>query len=413
MTTRILFSAFSCLPNRGSEPGVGWNWAVQAAYNDNLEVFVLTREKCRAKIEPIRKELGLSNLSFIYVPSSARLRKISIYLEYISWEYSAYRYVLRNFGPEDFDCLWHITFGNVFLPIWTYRLPYKFIWGPMGGGEYVPRRFYKEFGLRNRLPHAIKNVLVKIAKYNPIVQNPAKAASLILARTEDTKAVLARSCWRKVELTLETRMDISSLPASSVTLSKRNIEHDDGRISVCYTGRLIALKNVDKLVRAVVSLIDEGVPVSLHLIGEGPMLNELQMIAGNHANDGTIVFHGRMSREDTLQTVASCEIFAFPSLKEGGAWSLMEAMALGRAIICFDGSGMHEMTTDECAFRIPMKEPSDVEGQFKAAIKILIEDPDLRSKLGKNARRRVSEKFGWNEARDRIKEVVRQVCADE
>lgn len=48
---KILISAFSCLPNRGSEPGVGWNWAVLAA-EEGYDVTVLTRTKCKKKIEP-------------------------------------------------------------------------------------------------------------------------------------------------------------------------------------------------------------------------------------------------------------------------------------------------------------------------------------------------------------------------
>ena len=44
MKNNILISAFSCLPNRGSEPGIGWNWALSAAKTQN--VYVLTRTKC-------------------------------------------------------------------------------------------------------------------------------------------------------------------------------------------------------------------------------------------------------------------------------------------------------------------------------------------------------------------------------
>ena len=84
MRHTILISAFSCLPNRGSEPGVGWNWALQAAKTQN--VYVITRRKCKSKIEEeIPKELKES-LRFIYCDSSKKLRGISIYLEYLHWQ---------------------------------------------------------------------------------------------------------------------------------------------------------------------------------------------------------------------------------------------------------------------------------------------------------------------------------------
>jgi len=38
---RVLISAYACEPDKGSEPGVGWNWALAAA--EKHEVWVLTR----------------------------------------------------------------------------------------------------------------------------------------------------------------------------------------------------------------------------------------------------------------------------------------------------------------------------------------------------------------------------------
>lgn len=403
---KLLFSAFSCIPDRGSEPGVGWNWAVQAALNKNIDVTVLTRSKCRKKIEPAVEKLGLTNLHFIYVASSAKLREKSIYLEYIAWQYVAYRYIKKNYRSADFDCVWHITFGNVFLPIWVHKLPYKFIWGPMGGGEYVRPSFYRSFSFRSSLSHRLKYALIKSAKINPIVQGPAKKASLIYARTIETEALFLDEYKEKTQITLETRMDESSIPLSCRFAKP----FEDGRLHICYTGRLIALKNVDKLLSAVASLLDEGMPITLHLVGEGPLQQRLEETYEHHITAGSIKFHGQLSREDALEIVARCPVFAFPSLKEGGSWSLMEAMILGRAIICFDSSGMHEMLDETSAVLIPMTKPNDVEKQFIDAIRMLVQDNELVASLGIAARMRAQERFGWSDARTKITSAVKLVC---
>ena len=47
---RILLSAFSCGPHRGSEEGVGWNWAVETARLGH-EVIALTQTWYRDEIE--------------------------------------------------------------------------------------------------------------------------------------------------------------------------------------------------------------------------------------------------------------------------------------------------------------------------------------------------------------------------
>ena len=64
---KILLVAFSCQPGKGSEPGVGWNWAVQAAKTQ--DVWVLTRSKMKKYVEPaIPEELKDSlHLSLIHI----------------------------------------------------------------------------------------------------------------------------------------------------------------------------------------------------------------------------------------------------------------------------------------------------------------------------------------------------------
>ena len=47
---RILMSAFSCGPHRGSEEGVGWNWAVETARLGH-EVIALTQTAFQDEIE--------------------------------------------------------------------------------------------------------------------------------------------------------------------------------------------------------------------------------------------------------------------------------------------------------------------------------------------------------------------------
>jgi hypothetical protein len=43
---RVILSAYACEPNLGSEPGIGWNWAIQAARHGN-EMHVVTRTNKR------------------------------------------------------------------------------------------------------------------------------------------------------------------------------------------------------------------------------------------------------------------------------------------------------------------------------------------------------------------------------
>ena len=90
---KILLVAFSCQPGKGSEPGVGWNWAVQAAKTQ--DVWVLTRSKMKKYVEPAIPEELKDSLHFLYAPSSKKLRKLTIYLEYLAWQHTAFRYAKK------------------------------------------------------------------------------------------------------------------------------------------------------------------------------------------------------------------------------------------------------------------------------------------------------------------------------
>ena len=79
---KLVLSLYACEPNRGSEPGVGWAWALGMAKRH--ETYVLTRANNRAVIEAELERLNLppsETPNFIYVdlsPSICRLKKRGI-----------------------------------------------------------------------------------------------------------------------------------------------------------------------------------------------------------------------------------------------------------------------------------------------------------------------------------------------
>ena len=137
----ILISAYGCEPDKGSEPGAGWNWAVEVAKRH--KVTVLTRANNRCSIE---KELQVNprpNMSFIYYDLPESIKKYKkgqkgVQLYYALWQIGAYRYVKRLNQQHKFSMVFAVTFGTMWLPTLMYKLNVPFVWGPLGGGEGVP-----------------------------------------------------------------------------------------------------------------------------------------------------------------------------------------------------------------------------------------------------------------------------------
>ena len=62
---KVLLSAYACEPNKGSEPGVGWNWAIEIARLGH-KVWVLTRANNQPSIDSERFNLPKRIISISY-----------------------------------------------------------------------------------------------------------------------------------------------------------------------------------------------------------------------------------------------------------------------------------------------------------------------------------------------------------
>src|SRR5207247_8689164 len=140
---RVLISAYACEPDKGSEPEVGWQWALQMArFHD---VTVLTRANNRPSVEPALAALrGRQPLpQFVYHDRSGWLldlkrRTRAIKLYYLLWQKSAREIVRQLHQTHQYDLMHHLTFAAFRYPtaIWGHGAPC--VWGPIGGIESIP-----------------------------------------------------------------------------------------------------------------------------------------------------------------------------------------------------------------------------------------------------------------------------------
>lgn len=118
-----------------------------------------------------------------------------------------------------------------------------------------------------------------------------------------------------------------------------------------------------------------------------------------------------MPRKDVLQLMEQSDIFLFPSLREGGSWSLMEAMAIGLPVICLNWAGMAITTDDTCAIRLPVTSPEQMPKDMAKAIMTLIDNPELRKRMGEAGRHRIKTVFNWEEKGRFIETLLKELDA--
>ena len=104
--------------------------------------------------------------------------------------------------------------------------------------------------------------------------------------------------------------------------------------------------------------------------------------------DGTCNYLGRLS--DVRPAIAACTVYVLPSYHEGTPRTVLEAMAMGRAIITTDAPGCRETVVDgDNGFLVPVKAVDELVG----AMQRFIEEPELAARMGARARQIAEEKY--------------------
>ena len=126
--------------------------------------------------------------------------------------------------------------------------------------------------------------------------------------------------------------------------------------------------------------------VNFHLIGSGPLEN---ILINKIKKTSNVFFHGRVSLETLIEYMQNADLFVLPSLEEGFGKVTMEAQATGTPPIIFDSYGSEAIINGKTGFAVKNF------GELLDKTKRLLDDDDLRIKMGKNARK-FSIKYDWN-----------------
>jgi glycosyltransferase involved in cell wall biosynthesis len=152
-----------------------------------------------------------------------------------------------------------------------------------------------------------------------------------------------------------------------------------------YLGTLARAKGTYTLVEAF-TLLQKEVNDDLFLLLVGGGDREYLQNEIGRENRSSVLFAG--FRRDIARFLAAMDVFVLPSVSEGCPYSLLEAMAAGKAIVASDIPGIREIVRDEG--EAVLINPHDAR-MLKNAILRLYSDSALRSRLGADAERKATQ----------------------
>lgn len=414
---KVLVCAFACLrdPDRrfgsgeGGEGVLGWNMVLQL--RQFFGVSVLTHKSNKEAIEKKILIEGLAGIKFYYVdlPEFLNFTKKWIQIYAYLWQIKAY-FVARKLHKEiHFDIFHHITYANDWMASYIGALlPIPYIRGPGGGAHYVPKEFVKEYSPKERLGERIRGVGQWIFKHDPffiVSQNQAKA---ILVCNREAFDALPQKWQKKAYF-----FPVNGVSKEDLSLLERPGEHPgknpDNNFSILTAGKLIKIKGFDLAIKSFKIFSDKIKNYKFIIVGEGLESENLKKLVVALKLGNRVIFEGWIPREKLLQKMLVCDVFLFPSLRDGGGNVVVEAMAAGKPVVCFDLAGPGFHIDEKCGIKIKPGNPEQAINDMARALEKLYLDRDLLAGLGLGAKEKAKKEYDWDKLGDKLNEIYKKV----
>lgn len=409
---KVLISAYACEPNKGSEPGVGWNWALQMAKWN--EVYVITRSNNRKAIEIFLQEHPIEHLHFYYHDCAAwkmKMKKLpnGIFIYYKMWQREILPLAKKIVRDEKIDIAHHITFNEFRTPGKLYQLSIPFVWGPIGGGQFYNPVFKEAyFSKKDILKERIRNFINRCyLLFSHDIKAAVKKANTILIADQSTESVMPT--FRPYVRLLETGYDLGR---NGVKTYDTSIVIDKNRpIKLLWVGGLWPRKGLKVLIDA---LHDSKFDTySLSVVGDGQDRKAAEKLVREYGIESKVHFLGALSYNEVNSLYDDADVFVFTSLRDTSGNVVLEAMSHGLPVIAINHHGVGEIVTDETGIRIDPISYATVKQRFAEAIERYARNPQLMKQHGLAGRKRLETHYSWENNAKVLQSIYEKIVLEE
>jgi colanic acid/amylovoran biosynthesis glycosyltransferase len=181
-------------------------------------------------------------------------------------------------------------------------------------------------------------------------------------------------------------------------------------IDMLHVGRLVEKKGVVDLVRVFLKLQKKH-NIRLHIVGEGDQLPRIRELIDKAVAQDSVILYGAKSYNEIPEYYQKADIYILNSRKsssgdqEGLPNTILEAMASGCAVVSTKHSGIADLINTDCG--VLVDECDNI--ALESAIERLIQDDDLRARLGVNAHQYICRKHSIEHMVEKYNTIYNQV----
>ncbi len=410
--------AYECSPYKGSEWAVGWGRLLGAA--KTAETHVVTSEENYLALETARMEGLLPENVFFYTPpADDKLRALQRrpvvyaynYRAYHHWQRLAFRLVEELHAREQFDLVHQISVCTIREPGYGWQLDVPFVWGPVGGTQNFPTRFLTMLPPKEAIKEGVRTVGNWFALRNPRVREAAQHAAALIAANSTNQDDMEHAFEREVELLLETGLHEVKEPSRARferRLADGRANRSPAPLRILWSGELQTRKALPVLLRALAQ-VDPRVAWQLDVVGDGPLRDRWMAEAETLKIADRVHFLGRLPFAEAVERMNSAELFCFTSLRDTSGNVVLEALAAGVPVLCFDHQGAGDMVSDYSGLKLPVRSPAKAFRDWADAIETLAGDPRKLFALSRGATVQ-ARGFLWSRNHDRVNNLYRRLA---
>jgi glycosyltransferase involved in cell wall biosynthesis len=400
---KILLIGCACSPCQGSEPSFTWNWALELSKRH--QVWVLAHPHDREGVEEFLRKYPNRNLKCRWVAAPNLLdlgddqnSNVGLAVRYSLWLKLAHREAIKVHAQIGFQIVHHVSLGTVSAPPPFWKLPVPFVWGPVGGAQYVPSSFHRYFGLMSTR-EILRSIRVATLPLSFSLRRTAKSSAIVLATNLETYRLLAKVGAPNVRLFLD-----SGIPSSFIS-SARIPRPMGGPFTLLWVGRMQRRKALPLALEALAETKDLN--ARLFIAGDGEMRGDWESYAKSLNLGSKVEFLGQVPWNEMPRLYQSADAFLFTSLRDSFGSQVLEAMAHSLPILTLDHQGVSTFVLSDAGIKVPVTSPRQTVAELAKGIRRLASCPEERLKMGEAARAYARTQT-WERRSDRISELYEE-----
>lgn len=413
----IIIMSYAVSPTRGSEYSVGWNYLLEISKNNIVHLICGTSGDHMGdtnEIEEYMKDNTLKNV-YLYIVKPSQFTEYinkfnkkgfgpAFYIAFKLWHKSAFKVAEKIISENNIDLVHQYNPIGFREPGYLWKLNKPFIWGPIGGANFVNLKLLKNKPIKIKLFYLVKNfaTFLQLNFSTRVKKASQKAEKLIFCNTENKK-------------NFEKFLGKSGLVISEQAVPIIDIKVDDfifnknsDYLRIVHIGRLDEGKNTQFLLESL-SLV-KSKQWKLNIIGKGSIEDKLIQLSIKLNINENIVWNGFKSRDEIFEILKESDINALTSLSEANTTVLYEARLFGIPTISLDQNGMHDTLANGNGILVNVKSYEETRESYAKKIEELIENRGILDDL-KEKTIELAKISTWSEKIKMYEEIYSQVMS--